>query len=766
MKNKLITILTAVALTSSLITSTPIIANANTATYTAIECESILTVEDTNTNITLGDEISVEGDGATVNNNIVTITSAGTYNICGTLTDGQVVVNSEDSDSVRILLNGVSISSSTSSAIYIIKGNTVLTLASNTTNTISDASSYVYEDETTDEPDAAIFSKSDLVINGSGILDVTGNYNTGIRSKDNLSIEGGTITINSVDDGIKGKDSVTITDGNINITSGADGIKSTNTKSSKGYVRIDGGTININSQTDGIQAETTLTINGGDISILSGNGSEYGEDHVEDGMPTPPEGGVDMTPPEGFNPEDGSVNPPDGNFNPGDGSTPTTNNGQTPTAPPNNNTNTDGNTSDTSTDTSTEETTSVSSKALKAETAIFINGGTFNLNSADDAVHSNGNVTINGGKITIETGDDALHADGTLEINSGSTTITKSYEGLEATYITINNGTIYVTSSDDGMNASVKTTETTEDETVSSTSNTNTSNEVHTSNSTAVLSINGGYIVVNAEGDGLDANGSIYITGGTTIVNGPTSDNNASLDYDITMDITGGTLIAYGSLGMVETPSESSTQNVISIALSSQNAGTLIHIESKDGKDLLTFSPSKKYGSVIVSSPNIISGETYTAYYGGSSTGTSTDGIYDEGLYSDGTEIGSVIIESSISKITEEGITVGNPGMGGPGGPGNGQTPPTNPSEGEETTPDDETTDSAIEETTPNDGSTSDDTENTSTDESSDVDTSTNTTTKTGDYINYIFYTIALGLSALAAILTFKKKQIKEDRNK
>lgn len=622
MNRKLITTLIALALSINLSTgiSTTVKA-ASTASYEPIALESVLSPDEAQTNINLSDDnTTITGSGATVDNNILTITSAGTYNITGNLTDGQILVNTEDTEQVRILLNGVNISSSTSSAIYIQKGDTVLTLANKTENIISDATNYVYEDETSDEPDAAIFSKGDVVINGTGSLIVKGNYNTGIRTKDNLTIESGNITITSEDDGIKGKDSVTILGGNINITSGADGIKSTNdTDETKGYIYIEGGTFNINSQNDAIEAESTLTINDGNFTIISGNGSKNGRDHQGDMPPGGGMGGGGMTP------------PPFG----GGGKTPPPFGGRGITS-----------TSNTSNYSNTDETVSTSSKSLKATTAITINGGTFNINSADDSIHSD-EVNVNNGTFTLESGDDGIHADNTLTINDGNITITKSYEALEGSHITINQGNINATSSDDGINVSASTSTTASNQPGQGLSSSN-----------ATLTINDGYIVINTtDGDGLDANGSIYVNGGTTIVNGASVDYNGALDYDVEMVVTNGTIVAAGYLGMAQTPSKSSSVNTINLQLSSQTANTLVHIESSDGEEVITFAPNKNYNSVVVTSPKIKTGKTYVAYTGGTYTGDNVDGMYENGKYSQGTKIGTATISSTTTTITADGAS-------------------------------------------------------------------------------------------------------------
>ncbi len=154
---------------------------------------------------------------------------------------------------------------------------------------------------------------------------------------------------------------------------------------------------------------------------------------------------------------------------------------------------------------------------------------------------------------------------------------------------------------------------------------------------------------------------------GTLIVNGPTSNGNGSLDYDGTFDITGGTLIAAGSSGMVQTPSNSSSQKTINISLTSQEANSIVNIQSGDEKNIITFAPSKSYQSVVVSTPDIKVNEKYTVSVGGTSTGEETDGLYSDGKYSGGTEVGTGEVSESITNITQDGATSkGN--MGGPGG--------------------------------------------------------------------------------------------------
>ena len=178
------------------------------------------------TTIEFRSTIDVNGTGVTVEENIVTITKGGTYCLSGTLEDGQVIVNAGDTDQVELLLNGVQLTSSTSAPIYIMNADkTTLTLVDGTESIITDADSYLFEDSSIDEPSAAIFSKDDLKINGTGSLVVNANYNNAIASKDDLDIKDGNITITAVNNGLKGKDSIEVDNGTFVINSGGDAIK-------------------------------------------------------------------------------------------------------------------------------------------------------------------------------------------------------------------------------------------------------------------------------------------------------------------------------------------------------------------------------------------------------------------------------------------------------------------------------------------------------------------------------------------------------------
>ncbi len=230
--------------------------------------------------------------------------------------------------------------------------------------------------------------------------------------------------------------------------------------------------------------------------------------------------------------------------------------------------------------------------------SIIIEGGTFRIDSTDDAVHANsGNLSVRGGNFTISTYDDALTSDVLTKITGGEIEVTKSYEGIEGGYVEITGGTVNITAKDDGINAASDDTSVVEH-----------------------LIIGGGNVYVDASGDGIDSNGTILISGGVTYVAGPTSNMDCSIDSDRGTVVTGGYLFAVGPLGMVETPAQNSTQNVVSFARSqSIAAGTNLSLTDEDGNAIFTFRTPKACQSVILSCPELETGKKYKIYGGDSS---------------------------------------------------------------------------------------------------------------------------------------------------
>lgn len=213
--------------------------------------------------------IRAEGNGILVSGNQAVITKGGAYVVSGNTQDGQIRIEAGEDELVHLILNQAELSNKTTAPVYSVeKAKVVLTLADGTKNIIEDGNVYQYESSDEDEPDAPVFVKGDLTINGSGRLEIHGNYKCGIHSKDNLKVMDGTIAINADGDGLKGRDSVIIRDGTLDIQAGKDGIKSNHDEDpDKGYIWIDGGQIAIAAGDDGIQAETALIVRGGNINV-------------------------------------------------------------------------------------------------------------------------------------------------------------------------------------------------------------------------------------------------------------------------------------------------------------------------------------------------------------------------------------------------------------------------------------------------------------------------------------------------------------------
>lgn len=575
-----------------------------------------------------GDSVTTEGDGVSADGSAVTISKEGIYRVSGKLSDGQIIVDA-DKAKVQIVLDNADITCKSSSPIYGKDSDKIfVTLAENSENTLTDGTSYTFADEQNSEPDACIFSSDSITLNGTGSLNINANFADGIHSKDDIVITGGNITINSAADGIKGKDYVAINGGKFDITSGQDGIKSTETDDTAfGFVYINGGDISIDAANDGIQAETDAVIHGGNVNITCGGGYENAAPEQNDigfggggfgGDYTPPEGFEGMTPPEGF----------------GQGMTPPQRDIQQTAA---------------LTTAETETTVSDSTKGIKGGLSVEISGGDITVNSADDAIHSNGNITINGGTSSLAAGGDGIHADNIIDITAGFVDITKSYEGIEAAVINISGGETSLISSDDGFNATDGVTQ---------------QGGMGTYSQGVELNISGGTLYVDAQGDGLDSNGNMTISGGTVLVNGPTNGGNGALDGNGEMTVNGGILIAAGSSQMAETPSANSTQYCVSAGIgSTQAAGTLITLTDENG-DILSFAPSKTFDHIVISTPDIEKGMTYTIEAGGSSTAENSFGLYEAGGYDGkGTEVGSFTAEDTISYIGTQSAMGG--GFGG-----------------------------------------------------------------------------------------------------
>lgn len=562
-----------------------------------------------------GDSIAFDGTAslATVSGSTITITTGGTYVVSGTLTDGQIIVNEPGNEAVRLVLSGVDITCKTSAPIYVKEAKkVVLILAEGTTNTVTDGDTYVFADEAAGEPNAAVFSKGDLSITGSGTLTVNANYNNGINSKDDLKITGGTIHVTAAGNGIKGKDCVAIAGGSITVTAEHDGIKSSNgTDVNKGFIRFDGGTVNVTAGQDGIQAETGMVIADGSITVSSGGGSANASTQTDGGWGN--WGGF-------------------GGFG-----------GQQSTA-------SDGDTT--------------SAKGLKASLDITVTGGSVTVDSSDDSLHTNGSLTIAGGTLSLTSGDDGVHADSSLTITGGDLTVSKSYEGLEALAIAIGGGNIHVTSSDDGINAGGGND--------GSSVNGRPGQNPFAFTEGAKVEITGGYVVLSAAGDGLDSNNTVTMTGGTVLVYGPSDSGNGAIDYASGFTMNGGTLVAVGSSGMAESIT-SGDSCAIFLTCASQAAGTPVRVEDSSGGEVITLLPLKAYSSAVIVTPALQKGETYTVYVGGETYGEVVDGVLTNGSYTAGDASTTVTLSKTSTGVSLGGSSGMGGGMDGPGNMGGGR---------------------------------------------------------------------------------------------
>lgn len=508
-----------------------------------------------------GDSVSSNSNNVTISGTTVTITGEGTYIIRGTLNDGMIVVNAGEKDKMQIVLDGASVTSASSAALYILEADKVfVTLAEGTENLLANGGSFTAIDE--NNIDGAVFSKQDLTFNGSGSLTVTSPVGHGIVCKDDLVITSGTYTVNSASHGLDVNDSVRIQAGTLSIDAGKDGIHAEDADdATTGFVYVSGGTLDIEAEGDGISAALYAQIENGKIDILAGGGYKNGQSHSSGGF------GDFM-----------------GGGRPGGRAATTT--------------------------TTTTDDSGTSMKGLKADSGILISNGTLNIDSADDGIHSNAAVTINGGSLTLASGDDGIHGETDLTITAGSISITQSYEGLEALNILVTGGDISLVASDDGLNAAGGV----------DSSGTGGRDQMFggmggqggmggASNGSIVIS--GGNLYVQASGDGMDANGYLEITGGYTVVCGPNSGDTATLDYDISATISGGVFIGTGASGMAQTFS-ANTQGVIAVGVGGgQSSGVKITVSDSDGKELVSYQPELSFSVIIFSTPELVSGQSY-----------------------------------------------------------------------------------------------------------------------------------------------------------
>jgi len=494
------------------------------------------------------DRVLCSSKKVSVDNSHITINGGGVYIISGTLENGHITVNSTDNNTVRLVLDNVSITSKDYSAIVIEQAEkTVISLPEGTKNTVTDGKSYTVSSETVDIPTAAVYSRDDLTINGKGSLTVNGNAYDGIKANDNLIITECNITVNSADEGINANDSIYIPNARINIASVSDSIRCEGTDVSKNFIAIDNSELTIRSDADGIYCAGAVYSQNTFFDISTGNGAEE--------------------------------TVPAGEYGGGKGGFRSSGNTPVNDAP--------------------------STKAVKAGTHLSLINVYCIIDSEDDALHSDGDIFIKDGNYDISTGNDAVHAEKELVMSPEEFRIAKCLEGLEGAYITVNSGNISIVSRDDAINA------------VGYNSSGFTKPMMGNSNEPInqediYLNINGGTILVETSGDGVDSNGAARISGGNIYVYGPENGGNGSLDFQNGLLIDGGTILAAGSSGMAELPHGDSEQISLSFYLAENySAGSRIEIADKDGKILISGNSSKRFNWVCASCPELREKETY-----------------------------------------------------------------------------------------------------------------------------------------------------------
>ena len=564
--------------------------------------------ESSATKITLsGDSASVSGSGAAAEGSTVTISAAGTYIVSGNLTDGSITVTTSENDKVQIVLNGVKIACSSGPAIDVQSADKCfITLAEGTQNSLSDGSVFTSEDA-----NACIYATCDLTINGSGSLDVSGNYRHGVFSKDDLVVYGGSINVSAVEDGLNGKDSVKIGAGDISIDSGADGVKSSkSTNPEKGFVYVSGGSLSIDAEDDGIQAKTYLCIAGGSIEI----------DAADDALHSDLEGAL--------------------------------NGGST--------------------------TVRSGDDAFHCETKLEVNDGSFVAEACSEGYEAE-QVVVNGGDTNICALDDAMNAsaadlsDDSESSDADTSTIALSGEpGANAAQPDGSIGVPDASSANADSNGQQNTAPQgagqqdgatspelpSDDGTQGGQAGEAPSDLGHVldaqgrmerggqapggqggapgaSDSNCLIQINGGTVALDSQGDGVDSNGNVEITGGTLLVNGPSSDGDGAFDYDGEATISGGTVLVAGAVGMAQ--SFTSGTQAFALVQASGSAGNVIEATDADGNVIATLTATKAFGCVLVSGAGVSDGDTITVSVDGAATTatastTGTSGIATGGM--------------------------------------------------------------------------------------------------------------------------------------
>ena len=614
---------------------------------------------------------STDGSTITQNDSVYTITQAGEYTVTGLLSEGQIVVDADDNAEITIVLNGTSITCSNGSPIYIKNADNVkIKSEENTYNCIVDARTEAYDNSdnsSSENGNAAIYAACDLKLVGKGALSVTGNYNNGIQSKDDISIKNVTIKVNAVNNAIKGNDEVAIESGEIiAISRKGDGIKTSNSSlSTKGKqkenVIISGGNIDIYAACDGIDAAYGVDVSGdGNLNIYTDTYSDYSEAVAADnsGSSASSSGSSISTPDSSAsNPGSSASNPDSSNQNQGSSSksssnatmmtytttanTDNQNNSSVGTPPDMNNAQNNGNMGNppdmnnsssnsgnnpdmkgnfgggnrtangmpgnNSSGNSSKK--SYSTKGIKAESEINISGAAINISSTDDGIHANSDSGV------LETGEDGK---GIISISGGTITISTGDDGIHADKeLNITDGYINVLTSYEGLEAITINISGGQSFVYAADDGINACTGDGTS--TPLINITGGYVDVttgSGDTDGIDSNGSYTQSGGMVFVKGGSSSGqvSGSIDVDGNITITGGTCVALG--GICETPVNSVNAYVFSSV--SFNAGSY-SVKDSSGNEIISFTLNNSYSNSWICTSALTTNTEYTLYCDGSS---------------------------------------------------------------------------------------------------------------------------------------------------
>ena len=527
-------------------------------------------------------------DGVTVEDGTLTITKAGTYKLSGEY-QGQIKVETADSDAVRLVLDNANITNSSGAALNVVNADEVILYsASGTTNTISDGADYTATGE--DDPDAVVYSKADLTIAGEGTLKVNGNHEDGIHTSDGLVIASGTLEVNAANTGIKGKDYVDILGGTINVTAQQDGIKSTNdTDEGQGWTRLSNGTVTVNAGDDGFKASRVVEISGGSLTV------EQSDEGIEAQYINVSGGDVNVTSADdGMNAslKTSDSESTDSSANTSDAANQQQNNQQQGSLP-----------GGQQSETSNQQQQGTGQPPQGQPPAMS--------GSSQDGTSQNG---------TTGTGQQQNNTQNQGNQNMGQP---PAMPGGNAQDGTSQNGT--TGTGQQGMGQPPQggmpgggggTFEVVD----------------------AAINVSGGNITVNAEGDGIDSNGVTTLSGGTLIVNGPSQGGNAALDTNGDLLLNGATVLSGSTADMFEAPSTNSTSGYLKLTNSSGfEQGSTVQVADSSGKVVANYKVTKSNVQlVLVSSSSIVKGQSYTAY-----TTTSAVDSNAASLASGATELGS-----------------------------------------------------------------------------------------------------------------------------